>query len=405
LQQKPSEDDIGKCICFTRALILQFLLLPHTPTPSKRKETAAPDKSKVKRNRKVVPTVRQVQFDLLQEAARMELVRTLEATATALITCDKSVVMEANQYNFMVLVAQLRDPRLLSDISIFNIPNESTFLDYKRITGVDTDPPGRYWWDKEIFATNPRDSGTASFARFQLQAPGQKSSSTAFIGQWKDDTSIIENLLIRVTGRIQTMETLVQELREMYIHLSLLLPLQCTKQFPLDVPQVTAHYNELFQHLKKQDSKTLLFQRRQDKLKDMNSDFFNSSVSSQENATSSNEPTITVEEHTSNCETILNEYLNLPYTYNMLGVFLFEGAKIPKDGLEKLEASHKRSFNFKMNQLATAVLSAHDVLVRTRMPFHTKHYLICRSCPAKHTPKKSSKQHILFIQINSFSCS
>jgi len=77
-----------------------------------------------------------------------------------------------------------------------------------------------------------------------------------------------------------------------YTHLSLLLPLQCCKEIPFqEIDKVTAYYNELFEHLKKQDSTTLLFQRRQDKLKELNSDTLQTPVCGEEPLVSSNDTT------------------------------------------------------------------------------------------------------------------
>jgi len=306
----------------------------------------------------------------------MELIRSLESNATALITCDKSVVMEANQFNFMELVAHLRDPTLLSDQSIFNIPNERTFMDYDRIR-FDIDPPGRYWWDTTVTSMNPRDSGTASFARFQLKTPGPTSASTSLIGQWKDGKSIVQNLLFIISGRITELVKSVQELREMYTHLSLLLPLQCCISNPFqEIDQVTAYYNELFEHLKKQDSTTLLFQRRQDKLKELNSHTLHTPVCVMGSLEDSKDTPTYVQQHEMSCQCFINEYLSIPYSYNLIDVFLFDGVKVPKEGLDKMQATEKKSFTFKMNELATEVLKAIKVLVRPCIQFNINNCLL-----------------------------
>ena len=71
-------------------------------------------------------------FFILQEAARMELTRTLEFLTKGITVCDNSLISLSNTDNFMHLVAQQRGVHDLQSASFFNIPLRHTFLDYVR---------------------------------------------------------------------------------------------------------------------------------------------------------------------------------------------------------------------------------------------------------------------------------
>ena len=74
----------------------------------------------------------ELNFFLLQEAARMDLTRNLDTLTKAIVECNGSVIGAANQDNYMHLVAHLRNPEMLKDHSIHNVPYTNTFLDFVR---------------------------------------------------------------------------------------------------------------------------------------------------------------------------------------------------------------------------------------------------------------------------------
>ena len=122
---------------------------------------------KVTEEKEEVTEKYELNFFLLQEAARMDMTRNLDTLTAAIVECSGSVIGAANQDNYMHLIAHLRNPEMLKDNSIHNVPYTNTFLDFVR-WGDTRSKVTRYPWDQAV-STQHRPT-IQSFLRFQLNS-------------------------------------------------------------------------------------------------------------------------------------------------------------------------------------------------------------------------------------------
>ena len=154
-------------------------------------------------------------FFLLQEAARMELTRTMEYLTDALLNCDRNVIMGANQDNFMRLIAHLRDPFELRHSHFFNIPSRFTFLDFMRYKSKEIQP-SRYIWDSSVQSENcPLITSFASV----LLKPRNEITGSFKKAEWENGTTLIETLLNDVSAQVRYLDKYINEAREIYLDL------------------------------------------------------------------------------------------------------------------------------------------------------------------------------------------
>ena len=153
-----------------------------------------------------------INFFLLQEAARMDLTRTMEYLTDGLMSCNKSIFMGANQDNFMHLTAHLRCPSELSHAHFFNIPMKYSFLDVVRYKKNPSNPT-RYTWDSKV--AQEKNAPLSSFARLVLK-PNSATSINMKKAVWEDDITLIDHLLREVSTLVKHLDTCIHEARSIH---------------------------------------------------------------------------------------------------------------------------------------------------------------------------------------------
>lgn len=349
-----AEDQLCQVVIST--IILQFLLL-NTPI---KKQITDPSKATVTKKRKrekkgvsdqvdiqdesnPLPCVikHEMNFHILQEAARSVLSRTLEFLSNGVVQCDRGIVMGANQDNFMSLVVNTRDPRMISTPTLHNIPTRHTWMDVYRFRENDC-VTSRYAWDQEM--RGRRNQGVKSFARFQL-VPNDKSQSSMRIARWEDNVSLISWTLEQVTGNVGAMNVLLKELRKSFEDLSFIL---CDVRDTLESENFMEIYEEylaMFTEYCESSEKHPLLRRQKEAVQN-----FDYSLVKPVDETSDKY------NYSQLCEQKVLEFMMIPYEYDLNNDFL----------LEQFSTDLKiTSFSDKLSRFAREVMAASDTMVST----------------------------------------
>ena len=295
----------------------------------------------------------ELNFFLLQEAARMDLTRSLDSLTTAIVECKSSVIVAANQDNFMHLIAHLRDPQMLTRSSIHNVPYTNTFLDYVRWENNDSRVT-RYAWDQAVREANI--ATIQSFLRFQLKSMKRSTNAVSHtkVAAWEDDKSLIMDLISTVTTAVNGMKRHLLELRNYHVYLSFALWNKRSTIDSNDECVIFDDHHEMFVNFLSASSPKLF--RRTGMV-----EFIEAPAKKAENHEYSE---VEAETLRSECKAKLNEYIRLPYTYDLVKDFLnidetYSNSTIPV------------SFGQKMTDLAICIKEAVHDLVRVQMFLHT----------------------------------
>ena len=287
----------------------------------------------------------ELNFFLLQESARMDLTRSLDNLTSAIVECKSSVIVAANQDNFMHLIAHLRDPELLIRSSIHNVPYTNTFLDYVRWENSESRVT-RYPWDQAVRYTNI--ATIQSFLRFQLKSVkrGSNASSHTKEAAWEDGKSLIMDLIIRVTKTVHGLDKHLKELRDLHVYLSFAAWNNRDTLHDNDVDVIFSNHSDMFQTFKL-DSCAKIF-RRTGTVQFCEQP---AALDKQDEEKESLTETLRRE-----CKEKMIEYIELPYTYDLIKDFLMTEEKYNKGKIPM-------SIGRKMTELATSVKEAIQFLV------------------------------------------
>jgi len=277
----------------------------------------------------------ELNFFLLQEAARMDMTRNLDTLTKAIVECNGSVIGAANQDNYMHLVAHLRNPEMLKDHSIHNVPYTNTFLDFVR-WGNNLSKVTRYAWDQAV--SEQHRPTIQSFLRFQLNSVkrGNNTQSHTKVAAWEDNKSIIQDLLEKVISSISKMEVLLVELREFHVYLSFALWNERETRDQDDVCVVYEDHLEMYNEFTK-DTTAKLFER------EGTVNFVEAPVQTSEQG---EEGKLSSQSLRIECMEKLDEFIQLPYCYNLKEEFLMTKGKLDKNTVPV-------SLGQKMSELAT----------------------------------------------------
>jgi len=289
-------------------------------------------------------------FFILQEAARMELTRTLELVTKAVTVCDTSLISLSNTDNFMHLVAQQRGVHDLQIASFFNIPLRHTFLDYERYEGkTDIRMPGRYPWDKDVSIAGERPF--TSFARLVFEPKSDKGQQDR-VPSWEGNVTLIQALLQDVTGHAIRLHDHISELRNVH-DLAFFMRAREKNQTNSEVSNSNTytHYNDIYNNYKGTIGEHELLQRTFDNHEDDNMDFGVMSAESFTDFESTDNTSYLI-----HCENKVKELVELPYSYNILQLFLFQDRK-------KINDCDIQSLAGKLSELGNLVSSFKKLLV------------------------------------------
>lgn len=216
------------------------------------------------------------QYWNLQESARTALTRSLEHVSNALLRCDRSVIMGANQENFMNLVAHLHGQQSLASSSFQNIPSRFTYMDS---TWNDYDPTvaTRMPWDSRVATKQYRD--IASFSRFQLKSTSSSAVEKTLSAAYENDISIVEETLFNVKKTIESIGGQLTLLRNIHSDYCLLLhdteaDLTSTEDYTLNNEAISKHYQSLFQEFHNSTDVARIFGRKDHKVHKLNTEVF-----------------------------------------------------------------------------------------------------------------------------------
>lgn len=378
--------DHSMCRVFMLGFLLQFLLQstpskPQKPkttgaimtTPMNEEDTSTPHERDnytvdvlqtpktddsissqfINANERVPPTKTtpsSTNFFRLQEAARMELTRTLDFLTKGITVCDISLISLANKDNFMHLVAQQRGVHVLQSASNFNIPLRHTFLDYVRYeTSTDIRVPGRYHWDNKV--TYGEERPLPSFARLVFEPKNDRGTPERVVS-WESKVTLIQDLLKDVSGHAKRLHDLLSESRGVH---DLLFFMQLANiahtEEPIDNGKTYEIYYAMYEKYKSALCDHELLFREYDNTQD-DKDFSELSASKYTEFATTDSKTYKIQ-----CEKKIKELIDLPYSYNILQTFLFQAKN-------KFQDTDIQSFTGKLSELGDHMSTFKTYLVR-----------------------------------------
>jgi hypothetical protein len=305
-------------------------------------------------------------FFILQEAARMELTRTLELVTKGITVCDTSLISLSNTDNFMHLVAQQRGVHDLQSASFFNIPLRHTFLDYVRYEGrTDIRVPGRYPWDKDVSIAG--ENPFTSFARLVFEQKSDKGQQER-VPSWEGNVTLIQALLQDVTGHARRLHDHLSELRVTHDHAYFMRVREKNETYgEVNNSDTYTLYNNIYNNYKLTIGEHELLQRTYDNTEDDDMDFSEMSAANfigfESTDTSS---------YLNQCENKVKKLVDLPYSYNILQHFLFQDMK-------KFNDCDIQSMAGKLSELGNLVSSFKKLLVRIAISLFNLNNYITRS--------------------------